>query len=161
MTVKIISKPVKICPFIVFPMCLKVKILMLFAEFFSEQIFLSLIIYKSSRRAALTIANARFKLCADSCVALTSFAFPIGGSTKTAGSWWTGRRSTSPFAFLIAIFGRRFDKKVGESLLFCREMPNFAKFVKEETLSGIVVRAFLSWRTGYGGAIFLFIFHPV
>ena len=58
MTVKIISKPVKICPFIVFPMCLKVKILMLFAEFFSEQIFLSLIISKSSRKAALTSANA-------------------------------------------------------------------------------------------------------
>ena len=85
MTVKIISKPVKICPFIVFPMCLKVKILMLFAEFFSEQIFLSLIIYKSSRRAALTIANAQFTLCADSCVALTSFAFPIGGVDEDCG----------------------------------------------------------------------------
>ena len=161
MTVKIISKPVQICPFIVFPMCLKVKILMLFAEFFSEQIFFVLIIPKSSCSIALTIANAPRTLCADSYVALTSFAFPIGESTKTAGRWWAGRRSTSPFAFLIAIFGRRFDKKVGESLLFCREMPNFAKFIKEETLSGIVVRAFLSWRTGYGGAIFLFIFHSV
>ena len=40
-------------------------------------------------------------------------------------------------------------------------MPNFATFVREETLSGIVVRAFLSWRTGYGGAIFLFIFHLI
>ena len=144
MTVKIISKPVKICPFIVFPMCLKVKILMLFAEFFSEQIFLSLIIYKSSRRAALTIANARFTLCADSCVALTSFVFPIGEVDEDCGVLVAGRRSTSPLAFLIAIFGRRFDKKVGESLLFCREMPNFAKFIKEEALSGIVVRAFLS-----------------
>lgn len=40
-------------------------------------------------------------------------------------------------------------------------MPNFAKFVKEETLSGMVVRASFSWRTGYGGAIFMFIFHLV
>ena len=85
MTVKIISKPVKICSLIVFTMCLKVKILMLFAEFFSEQIFLSLIIYKSSRRAALTIANARFTLCADSCVALTSFVFPIGEVDEDCG----------------------------------------------------------------------------
>ena len=161
MTVKIISKPVKICPFIVFPMCLKVKILMLFAEFFSEQIFFVLIIPKSSCCIALTIANAPRTLCADSCVALTSFAFPIGGVDEDCGEPVAGRRSTSSFAFLIAIFGRRFDKKVGESLLFCREMPNFAKFLKEETLSGIVVRAFLSWRTGYGGAIFLFIFHSV
>ena len=73
MTVKIISKPVKICPFIVFPMCLKVKILMLFAEFFSEQIFFVLIISKSSCCIALTIANARFTLCAESQTALTSF----------------------------------------------------------------------------------------
>ena len=77
MTVKITSKPVKICPFIVFPMCLKVKTLMLFAEFFSEQIFFVLIISKSSCCIALTIANAPRTLCADSCVALTSFAFPI------------------------------------------------------------------------------------
>ena len=82
MTVKIISKPVKICPFIVFPMCLKVKILMHFAEFFSEQIFFVLIISKSSCCIALTIANAPRTLCADSCVALTSFAFPIGGSRR-------------------------------------------------------------------------------
>ena len=40
-------------------------------------------------------------------------------------------------------------------------MSNFAKFIKEEALSGIVVRASLSRRTGYGGAIFLFIFHSV
>ena len=77
MTVKIISKPVKICPFIVFSMCLKVKILMLFAEFFSEQIFFVLIILKFSRPIALTLANAARTLCADSCVALTSFVFPI------------------------------------------------------------------------------------
>ena len=40
-------------------------------------------------------------------------------------------------------------------------MPNFAKFIKEEALSGIVARASLSRRTGHGGAIFLFIFHSV
>ena len=85
MTVKIISKPVKICPFIVFPMCLKVKTLMLFAEFFSEQIFFVLIIPKSSCCIALTIANAPRTLCADSCVALTSFAFPIGGVDEGCG----------------------------------------------------------------------------
>ena len=75
MTVKITSKPVKICPFIVFPMCLKVKILMLFAEFFSEQIFVSLIIPKLSRRTALTIVNVPGTLCAPREAALTSFAF--------------------------------------------------------------------------------------
>ena len=85
MTVKNISKPVKICPFIVFPMCLKVKILMLFAEFFSEQIFFVLIIPKSSCCIALTIANAPRTLCADNCVALTSFAFPIGGVDEGCG----------------------------------------------------------------------------
>ena len=161
MTVKIISKPVKICPFIVFPMCLKVKILMLFAEFFSEQIFFVLIISKSSCCIALTIANAPRTLCADSCVALTSFVFPIGEVDEGRGVL-VGRSAVYlPVCLPIAIFGRRFDKKVGESLLFCREMPNFAKFVKEETLSGIVVRASFSWRTGYGGAIFMFIFHLV
>ncbi|MFW5547389.1 MAG: hypothetical protein ACOCNQ_00220 [Bacteroidales bacterium] len=137
------------------------KISLIFVEIITEQISIVLIIPKSLRRIALTIANAPRTLCADSCVALTSFAFPIEEVDEDCGVLVAGRRSTSPLAFLIAIFGRRFDKKVGESLLFCREMPNFAKFVKEETLSGIVVRAFLSWRTGYGGAIFLFIFHSV
>ena len=66
-------------------MCLKVKILMLFAEFFSEQIFFVLIIPKSSSCIALTIANARFTLCADSCVALTSFVFPIGEVDEDCG----------------------------------------------------------------------------
>ena len=86
MTVKIISKLVKICSFIIFPKCFIVKISLFFVEIFSKQIFLSLIIYKSSRRAALTIANARFTLCADSCVALTSFAFPIGGVDEGRGA---------------------------------------------------------------------------
>ena len=58
MTVKIISRIVKICSFIVFTMCLKVEITLIFVEIFSEQISAFLIIHKSSRRAALTIANA-------------------------------------------------------------------------------------------------------
>ena len=78
MTVKIISKIVKICPFIVFPKCLKVKSPMLFAGFFSDQIFFVLIIPKSSCCITLTIANTPRTLCADSCAALTSFAFPVG-----------------------------------------------------------------------------------
>ena len=73
MSVKIISKLVKICSFIIFPMCFIVKIFFDFIEICSEQIFLSLIIHKSSRRAVLTIANARFTLCAESLAALTSF----------------------------------------------------------------------------------------
>ena len=85
MTVKIISKIVKICPFIVFPKCLKVKIPMLFAEFFSEQIFFVLIIPKSSCCIALTIANTPRTLCADSCAALTSFAFPKGEAAEGYG----------------------------------------------------------------------------
>ena len=56
--VKIISKLVKICSLIVFPRCLKVKIYLIFIEFFSEQISIVLIIPKLSRRPALTIANA-------------------------------------------------------------------------------------------------------
>ena len=40
---------------------------------FLGAIFLSLIIYKSLRRAALTIANAVFTLCAGGEAALTSF----------------------------------------------------------------------------------------
>ena len=73
MTVKIISRIVKICSFIVFTMCLKVEITLIFVEIFSEQISASLIIPKLSRRAALTIANAPFTLCAESQTALTSF----------------------------------------------------------------------------------------
>ena len=81
MTVKIISRPVKICYFIIFPMCFKVRNSLIFEEFFSEHIFVSLIIPKSSRRAALTIANAPSTLCAERRTALTSFAFiPKKGS---------------------------------------------------------------------------------
>ena len=73
MSVKIISKLVKICSLIIFPMCRIVKISLFFVEIFSEQIFLFLIIYKSLRRVALTIANAVFTLCAGGEAALTSF----------------------------------------------------------------------------------------
>ncbi|MDD5988980.1 MAG: hypothetical protein PUC38_05825 [Bacteroidales bacterium] len=75
MTVKIISRLVKIISLIVFTMCLKVKISMLFVVFFSEQIFVVLIIPKLSRRITLTIANAPRTLCAESKAALTGFDF--------------------------------------------------------------------------------------
>ena len=71
---KIISNPVKICSGIIFSMCFKVKIFLIFVEFFLEQIFRSLIIYKSSRHAALTIANAKMLLCAESEKSLTRFS---------------------------------------------------------------------------------------
>ena len=58
MSVKIISKSVKICSGIIFAMCFKVKIFLFFVEFFSEQISIVLIIPKSARKVALTIANA-------------------------------------------------------------------------------------------------------
>ena len=57
MTVKIISKIVKICPFIVFPKCLKVRISLFCVENFKEQLPIILIIPKLSRRFILTIAN--------------------------------------------------------------------------------------------------------
>ena len=88
MTVKIISKPVKICSFIIFPKCFFVKISLFFVEIFSKQIFLSLIIPKSSRRAALTIANAPSTLCAERRTALTSFTFiPKKGTSRSNDEW--------------------------------------------------------------------------
>ncbi|MDD5988933.1 MAG: hypothetical protein PUC38_05590 [Bacteroidales bacterium] len=63
---------VKIISLIVFTKCLKVKISLIFAEIFSEQIFLSLIIPKLSPRAALTNANAAFTVCAERETGLTS-----------------------------------------------------------------------------------------
>lgn len=57
MTVKIISRIVKIISLIVFAMCFIVKICLIFVEFFSEQNSIVLIISKSLRRAVLTIAN--------------------------------------------------------------------------------------------------------
>lgn len=58
MTVKIISKPVKICSLIIFPKCFIVKISMNFVEFFKVQISANLIIPKNFPGALLTIANA-------------------------------------------------------------------------------------------------------
>ena len=58
MTVKIISKPVKICSLKIFPKCFIVKTSLAFVEFFKMQISIALIIPKSLRRALLTIANA-------------------------------------------------------------------------------------------------------
>ena len=75
--VKIISKSVKICSFIIFPMCFIVNISLFFAEIFKERILLSLIIPKLSHRPALTIANALSTLCAESEKALTSFTSPL------------------------------------------------------------------------------------
>ena len=62
MTVKIISKPVKICSLIVFPRCFKVKIYLIFSVFSTEQISIVLIIPKLSRRIALMNANAKSTL---------------------------------------------------------------------------------------------------
>ena len=70
---KIISNPVKICSFIIFTRCFIVKFFFDSIEICSEQIFFSLIIYKSTRHAALTIANAKMPLCAESEKALTRF----------------------------------------------------------------------------------------
>ncbi len=58
MTVKIISKPVKICSEIIFTRCFIVKNSMIFAGIIKERISVILIIPKSSRPIALTIANA-------------------------------------------------------------------------------------------------------
>ena len=82
MTVKIISKSVKICSFIIFPKCFIVKFFIKIIRILSEQISIVLIIPKLLRRAALTIANARFTLCAESETALTSFAFLAGACLR-------------------------------------------------------------------------------
>ena len=70
---KIISNPVKICSFIIFTRCFIVKFFFDSIEICLEQIFRFLIIYKSSRHAALTIANAKMPLCAESEKVLTRF----------------------------------------------------------------------------------------
>ena len=75
MTVKIISKPVKICSFIIFTKCLKVKNSIIFVALFSEHISAILIIPKLSSKLVLTIANAPRTLCAESKAALTGFDF--------------------------------------------------------------------------------------
>ncbi len=51
------------------------KISLIFVEIITEQISVVLIIPKSLRRIALTIANAPFTLCAEVHGALTSFIF--------------------------------------------------------------------------------------
>ena len=66
MTVKIISKFVKICSLIVSPRCFIVKNSMIFVEISTEQISIVLIIPKLSRRIALMNANAKSTLCAGS-----------------------------------------------------------------------------------------------
>ena len=76
--VKIISKLVKICSFIIFPKCFIVKFFIKIIRILSEQISIVLIIPKLLRRAALTIANAPFTPCAERRAALTSFAFLAG-----------------------------------------------------------------------------------
>ena len=73
MSGKIISKPVKICSFIIFTRCFIVKFFFDSNEIFSEQILIVLIFPKSSPRIALTIAKAKMPLCAESKAALTSF----------------------------------------------------------------------------------------
>ena len=83
MTVKIISKPVKICSLIIFPKCFIVKISLIFAGIIKEQISVVLIIPKLSCRAALTIVNAPETLCAGRGAALRIFVFS-GFSTKGA-----------------------------------------------------------------------------
>ena len=75
MSVKIISKPVKICSFIIFPMCFIVKISLKSAGIFSEQISAVLIIPKLLSELALTNANAKSTICAERGTALTRFAF--------------------------------------------------------------------------------------
>ena len=63
-------------------MCFIVKFFIKIIRILSEQISIVLIIPKLSRRAALTIANARFTLCAESEEALTSFAFLAGACLR-------------------------------------------------------------------------------
>ena len=75
MSVKIISKPVKICSFIIFPMCFIVKISLKSAGIFSKQISAVLIIPKLLSELALTNANAKSTICAERGTALTRFAF--------------------------------------------------------------------------------------
>ena len=77
MTVKIISKPVKIYSEIIFTRCFIAKISMIFAGIIKERISVILIIPKSSRPIALTIANAPRTLCAGSKAALTGFCFHL------------------------------------------------------------------------------------
>ena len=84
--VKIISKSVKICSGIIFPMCFIVNTSLFFAEIFKERILLSLIIPKLSRRIALTIANAPFTLCAESADGINKFCLSSIKKQKRRGA---------------------------------------------------------------------------
>ena len=61
MSVKIISKSVKICSGIIFAMCFKVKIFLFFVEFFSEQISIVLIIL-ATKVNLIALACTKFKV---------------------------------------------------------------------------------------------------
>ena len=83
MTVKIISKSVEICSFIIFPRCFKVKIYLIFAEISTEQISIVLIIPKLSRRIALMNANANQR-------SAQGAAQPFAFLTNRAGRFFEG-----------------------------------------------------------------------
>ena len=80
---------------------------MISVEIITEQISIVLIIPKSLRRIALTIANANFTFCAERRKALTSFAFL---------SW--SEKST----FIV-----KFTLKTGGGKSYNREIPIFAE----------------------------------
>ena len=96
--VKIISKLVKICSFIIFPKCFIVKFFIKIIRILSEQISIVLIIPKLLRRAALTIASAPFTPCAERRAALTSFAFLAGACLRIP---YQGLRLTSIYHPLL------------------------------------------------------------
>ena len=75
MTVKIISKLVKICSLIIFAKSFIVKISIIFVVIFSEQVSVPLIILKLIGKDALTIANSLPKFSAECGTALTDFFF--------------------------------------------------------------------------------------
>ena len=91
MTVKIISKPVKICSLIVSPRCFIVKNSLIFAGIIKEQISVVLIIPKLLPEVVLTIANASETLCAGTRAALTKFAFLPAGKGEAARAYLRGR----------------------------------------------------------------------
>ena len=96
--VKIISKLVKICSFIISPKCFIVKFFIKIIRILSEQISIVLIIPKLLRRAALTIAIAPFTPCAERRAALTSFAFLAGACLRIL---YHGLRLTSIYHPLL------------------------------------------------------------
>ena len=92
------------------------KISLISVEIITEQISIVLIIPKSLRRIALTIANAPFTLCAERGAALTSFAIL---------SW--SEKST----FIV-----KFTLKTGGGKSYNREIPIFAsKYSRKRTIT--------------------------